>query len=95
MSSIDATNLPPKARQRIGARRGAYIAHERHPDLAKEAGSKGGRTTAERHPHLSTSAHGKALALAKKLKKEGYLRALAAELDSMKKDGKEASNQED
>lgn len=44
--------------QKLGGKR----VHELHPNLAKEAGSKGGETYSINHPESRTSEHGKKLA---------------------------------
>jgi hypothetical protein len=46
--------------------KGGVILHLRNPKLAKEAGTKGGKTTADKNPHLKTSEHGKWLASQRK-----------------------------
>lgn len=39
--------------------KGGVNSHKAHPEMAKEAGSKGGKRTVELRPELKTSEHGK------------------------------------
>jgi hypothetical protein len=58
--------LPPAVRQQLGRIRGAYIAHQKHPEMAKRAGKKGGLACVEANPSMKTSAHGRRLALSRR-----------------------------
>ncbi len=57
--------LPSEVRRQLGRIKGGYRAHQLHPDLAKEAGRKGGRSYVANHPEVHASSHGRRLALSR------------------------------